>query len=434
MSWLPGWNNRIIITISSSRIDTTLSNFPLLLNISEQSGIHNDDMSDFFNELDDGSGVSKKFILVTSADAPCYCEIEYFSIVEKKLVMWAKIPSISSSTNTVLYLYYDKDHQDNNLYLGYTGDLISRNVWSTEYKGVYHLSNVSSMVFDSTSNANNAFPMNIDLETSLVEGKCGQSINFDGTDDYIRIPHHSSIKPSQLTASSLVHNSDWSIAPNGMFISSRESTGYALGIEGSSLIAMWNISGAGVRTISYSKSSISPGWHLFTSTHNGSIGSLYVDHQLVASSSLSGSIVQHASNSVFIGAEAAAGTLPETGYFYNGLIDETRILNVSKSAAWVKADYYNMFDILNTYELELHPRFYFSGFTMINHTLVGGRKVLAYRRDTGEYMNETVSEVDGSFYLETTYSGTHFIIALDDDAGENYNDVVVGNILPSSMI
>ena len=65
-------------------------------------------------------------------------------------------------------------------------------------------------------------------------------------------------------------------------------------------------------------------------------------------------------------------------------------------------------------------KYHFSGYVYeLSDPVV--RQVYAYRRDTGELTGGTTSSGDGYFYIETTYSGEHFIICLDDVAGETYN-------------
>ena len=45
------WANSITITIDSSKVDANLTNFPLLLNLGESSGIGNTNLAAFFTEL-----------------------------------------------------------------------------------------------------------------------------------------------------------------------------------------------------------------------------------------------------------------------------------------------------------------------------------------------------------------------------------------------
>jgi len=75
---------------------------------------------------------------------------------------------------------------------------------------------------------------------------------------------------------------------------------------------------------------------------------------------------------------------------------------------------------------------YFDGTVTERGLPAAGRIVRAYRRDTGDLMDETVSASGtGYFYLETTYSGAHDIVCLDDLAGYSYNDLIYGDVLPT---
>ena len=60
------------------------------------------------------------------------------------------------------------------------------------------------------------------------------------------------------------------------------------------------------------------------------------------------------------------------------------------------------------------------------------RTVRACRSDTGEEMDYTTSvSGTGYFYLETTYSGAHYVVCLDDMGGISYNDLIYGKIYPT---
>ena len=73
--------------------------------------------------------------------------------------------------------------------------------------------------------------------------------------------------------------------------------------------------------------------------------------------------------------------------------------------------------------------YYFSGYTKMSSIPVS-RILYCYRRDTGQFMGSTTSSGDGSFNLITTYSGAHFLVALDDEGGADYNDIIIGNVVP----
>lgn len=92
---------------------------------------------------------------------------------------------------------------------------------------------------------------------------------------------------------------------------------------------------------------------------------------------------------------------------------------------------------LNIGELELleaDELYYFSGYITENDIPVS-RKVSIYDRLTGELETTTTSSgSNGYYYLESTSSGTHFIVAFDDDAGEDYNALILDKLLPQGTV
>jgi hypothetical protein len=75
---------------------------------------------------------------------------------------------------------------------------------------------------------------------------------------------------------------------------------------------------------------------------------------------------------------------------------------------------------------------YFSGYVYELGNPVQ-RTVYLHNRSTGELVDSTTSSGNGYYYLETTYSGAHYIVALDDEAREDYNDLIIGNVYPTEV-
>ena len=79
------------------------------------------------------------------------------------------------------------------------------------------------------------------------------------------------------------------------------------------------------------------------------------------------------------------------------------------------------------------PGYYFAGYITELGTPVT-RTVRAYHRDTGEMLGETTSSgVGGYYYLETTYSGSQYIITLDDPSGDAYNLLGYDLMIPTTI-
>lgn len=76
---------------------------------------------------------------------------------------------------------------------------------------------------------------------------------------------------------------------------------------------------------------------------------------------------------------------------------------------------------------------YFSGDVYELENTISGAQIYVYRRDTGEYIGSTTSSGDGSFYVETSYSGSHFLVCLDPAGGQSYNDLIYGEMYPITI-
>lgn len=119
--WLEGWKHRIKVTIPKEEVEEDLSNFPILIKLSSSSGINSFDVTSIFDEI----GSNSKKIAVTEADGTteCYVEIEKWDKINEVAYLWVKVPSISTSEDTELHIYYDKSHPDNTFYVGLAPNL-----------------------------------------------------------------------------------------------------------------------------------------------------------------------------------------------------------------------------------------------------------------------------------------------------------------------
>jgi len=94
----------------------------------------------------------------------------------------------------------------------------------------------------------------------------------------------------------------------------------------------------------------------------------------------------------------------------------------------------NSYSSVQIIEFPEYSKYYFDGTVTELGYPAPGRIVRAYRKDTGYLVDETTSASGtGYFYLETTYSGTHDIVCLDDAAGFSYNDLIYGDVIPTTI-
>ncbi len=119
----PQWGHRQMITISSAMTQAGLVNFPALIKITDQA-----------NPLFDNAQPNGDDILFTEVDGVTQLdhEIEYYmDTATKELDAWVKVATLSSVTDTILFMYYGNGialNQEN-----------VNAVWSNDFQMVQHL-------------------------------------------------------------------------------------------------------------------------------------------------------------------------------------------------------------------------------------------------------------------------------------------------------
>ncbi len=186
------WQYRQQIVISSAITASDQSDFPLLIRVSDQSNPLFDnarpDGDDIFFTLFDGTRLDH--------------EIEYYkNTATKELDAWVRIPDLSSSIDTVIYMYYGNNSAVNQA----NADA----VWDSNFEMVLHLNESPSDGvaghMDSTVNGNKGTPENFQNGTGTTDavGKIGGADDFAGDDDYIAIQnlnYNTAGQISELTA------------------------------------------------------------------------------------------------------------------------------------------------------------------------------------------------------------------------------------------
>jgi len=176
-SWYSdNWHFRKKLTIDAGQVSgsSNLTDFPVLVSLTDG------DLKTLAQ--DDGDDI---VFTTSNGSTPLKHEIESYS--EGTLVAWVKIPTLSYNTDTVIYMYYG------NTSTPATED--PANVWDSNYKGVWHLSEDPSgtpaQMLDSTVNDNDGTSNGSMTSTDQVAGKVDGSLDFDGNDDYIDVQYPS---------------------------------------------------------------------------------------------------------------------------------------------------------------------------------------------------------------------------------------------------
>jgi hypothetical protein len=350
------WANNLELTIDHDKIDSDLEDFPVTIQLNSSSGITDVDVTAVFDELT--SDANRKKIAVTdSSYRQLFVEIEKWDDANEQAVLHVKVPEVSSSSDTTLYLFYDSTQPDNTSFVGDTTDAVTHNVWDSNFEAVYHMAqdpngDSADCIKDSTVNANDGTPSGSMTTADLVSGKVGDGIDFDGSDDYIGIGTSLNSlftrsdsfsvfvcsKTSSATAQYPVSNSDMS-DPYAGFSLYEEADGdlaFELVQSSSKLLRGTNTNTLGDGS-----------WHHLGATYGGGDAAtltMYVDGSSVSYSTDYDTLDSDVSSV----ADLTIGVRDASYGFFNGVIDEVRISSTVRSAAWVKATYHSLWDSLIT--------------------------------------------------------------------------------------
>ena len=315
--WNPSWFYRKEIDLNHSLITGNLENFPILIRIDSDSDLvahaqptgHDIVFTDYFgNRLNH--------------------EIEYYQSNTGQLIAWANVTRLSSTADTILYMYYGSSEtgsQENPL-----------DVWDQSFLGIWHFNQSSGPLFDSTSN-------NYDATNHGAEYFAGAKADggYDFTpNDYISV---ADAQPLRLTSTEFTLEG-WiyidSSASSG-FITKYPSTspwaGWGLDVPGyaGSAASFW--SSAQGSWVGSSKGSLPiGGWHYVTTTfeEKGTTDDILFYFNGKYDSTKQTKDPADGTATMVFGAEEQG-----TGNFLNGKIDEIRISKNARNASWVNTTY-----------------------------------------------------------------------------------------------
>ncbi len=344
--WLSGWNKRARITISHTSIDSTLTNFPLLIYLSNSSGLGSSNFTFVFNELQTKDARKKIAIATGDGTTQCYAEIEKWDDTNRRAWLWVNVPTLSASQDNSFYLYYDMTHADNTAYVGDPGSVAAQNVWNNNYKLVMHLQEASGTQNDSTSNINTGTPQGGvgQNATGFIDG----ADHLDGADDRVQVSDSSSLSftNNALTMEAWIK---FDTLPAREAVIARKDNQWQLGFADSGTIrnrvSTNGINGwTGANDEAYQfQTGI---WYYSTFVYDGStIVNKINGEQVGLAHTVTGNINDN-SNPLYLGYRASPNT------YINGVVDEVRISNTSRNTAWVRATYKTQRDTLATYGTE----------------------------------------------------------------------------------
>jgi len=329
------WLYRKGITIDHTKIDADLTDFPVLISLDADTDL----ASKAQNDGDD-------ILFADASDNRLNHEIEYFDGSTGALIAWINVPSLSSSEDTTLYMYFGNSTANNQQDVEGT--------WNNNYVMVQHLEETSGTHFDSTSLGNDGTTVVVTDQDAT--GKLNGADEFDGTDDYVRVPNDASLQfgEGSFTAEAWIYPHSVPDTGGARVINNRgtgaggQYTGWQFKIANAA--GYWKFKDAGIddATGNYQK-------YEGTTTYDYNqwyqVVMVYdTDNELrfYVNGGLDGTLAVGNYGGItnnlptVIGASLAHQGVEGTNrQFFDGIIDEVRVSDSTRSAGWISTSYKN---------------------------------------------------------------------------------------------
>lgn len=323
MSTFPDdWGRKCKLTIQASKVSGALTDFPVLVTKDTlPSEIFDSDGS---NPAQSDAG-DVRFTSDSAGTTQLACEVVEFTTdadpANGTAEIWVKVPSISSSVDTDIWIWYNTAASDSQPSASDTYG--SENVWDSNFKVVAHLESDAS---DSTSNSNDGTVSG----ASTATAKIGGGYDFDGTNDSIDFgtPLGASALQDIDYSYEIWAEADDTSGTQFIIGNANYSGTYGDGIDFSGTTLRWYKEEGGAAATGTATTTMK---HL-AGTYNKTSNTLtlYVDGASVDTAS---STKTDAGGTIQIGGDWS------NNYFFDGVLDEPRIHDTTRSSDWIYASF-----------------------------------------------------------------------------------------------
>jgi hypothetical protein len=326
------------ITFDATKVggSVDLIDFPALIDIGSDNDLRTVANS---GHVENNNGFD---IVFTAADGVTLLEFEMetYTANTGKYTAWVKVPRLSASINTVVYIYYGNS--------AIVTNQSSSAVWSN-YNGVWHLQNGSFA--DSSPNGYNCTNNGSTNQPTAVVNN-GRA--FNGT-QWLEVSNSFPNKNSNFTISGWLYTNNNTTQGQRLFCDDVNNTGgYALslGDGGTGRLRFYSRGSTNIILDSPANTILNNTWYYCVGVANtsGNLRSIFVNGVQVATVTSVGMGTDAGNCS--IGGETAAG---ETANRINGRLDEVRVANSVLSAAWLLTEYNNQSSPSTFYSIASEP-------------------------------------------------------------------------------
>ncbi|NIQ91673.1 MAG: DUF2341 domain-containing protein, partial [Deltaproteobacteria bacterium] len=317
-------------TLVVAKVGTALSDFPALISITDT------DLRD--KARSDGNDIIFRWDDGTCGGEPCKGldhEIEEWNSSTGKLIAWVRIPKVSSSNDTTIYMYYGNPSV-------YVSSENAAGVWDSNYQAVWHLKETTSgtdAIKDSTGNARHG--TDVGSPTLGATGQIDGAVDFGNPNTTRRIDTKDFMSSgvTQFTAEAWVYKAATKdariIYKNNVGNTGNPVFGLASGGSDTIRCRLRISDGSGtdynVGTISLNT------WTHVACTYDGSNVRAYKNGQEAGFVGETGTLA--ATNDVVVIAQNEAGTSADR--HWPGVIDEVRVSSIARDDCWLETEFAN---------------------------------------------------------------------------------------------
>ena len=342
MAWLSGYSYRRPITTDKTKVAGSLVNWPYCVN-----EINND-----YKTAANGGKVQSASgydLVFTDADGVTVLdhEKEEHGFATGVLIAHIRVPAINNSTNKIIYVYY-----------GNAAILTSQEningVWDANHKAVYHLNHnkVAGAGADSTINGNDGV---VTAGVNVV-GKIGKAID----DPIVTIDDDTSLHTfPEFTIEAWFYNENPGLIVD--FIAAKESAvtaydGFNFYLKDTGVLGFYVLANPAYAGIFGSVDLRDSNWHYAVGTYDGVNLNLYCEGVPCAVAVPYAGGMTYATDPFYIGRRDYTGSPPR--FPFPGIIDEVRLSDKARSAAWILTSFNNQNDPASFYNVgaeEIRP-------------------------------------------------------------------------------
>lgn len=307
------------IWINHGQVSGTQSNFPVLFSFTDADL---KTQATYGGKVYNASGYDIIFVDKITGLKLAH-EIESYTASSGAIVMWANVPTVSSTTDICVYMYFS------NSSISTTQENVT-GVWDSNYRAVFHLNGTPPSVTDSTT-----LSPGTNHGATATGGQISGGAATNGNNQYVscstaNLPSGTSSVTVQAWAnltSAANATQYWGLIDLGTMVTGQEASLYT----GDNTMVFAYKGGGLAQQTSFGAGA----WKYLVGVYDGINVSLYVNGSLVGGPTAIG-----VTPNITYG-NATVGSFVDTSGCWPGAFDEVRISNSVRTANWIATEYNN---------------------------------------------------------------------------------------------